>query len=54
MLYSWASVFMGVRRMTNLDIRLSLSFPSGWNKVSTGLEDISEKRSDFIYGAKKL
>jgi len=45
------SIFMGVRAMDQASIKLTIQFPHEWTKVSTGLKDISESRSEFIYSS---
>ena len=45
------SIFVGVKRDLDKPVRLELSFPQTWNKISTGLKDISTSRGEFIYTA---
>ena len=45
------SVFMGVLEEEAKDILLKVEFPPCWSKISTGLQDVSTKRSEFIYSA---
>ena len=43
------SVFMGIDGFGQLPIQLDLSFPAEWNKVTTGLKDVSKVRNEFKY-----
>lgn len=45
------TLFMGVVGEQMNDPELTLSFPAGWSKVSTGLKDISPSREIFRYSA---
>ena len=45
------SVFMGVEGKNLKDITLEVHFPPAWSKITTGLQDISPRRDQFLYRA---
>lgn len=48
------SVFMTVKGYESEEIHLGVEFPPCWTKLSTSLEDISEKREKFLYRAENF
>lgn len=46
------SLFMGLIGEKILDPVLKITIPDGWQKISTGLKDISPKREEFHFTAK--
>ena len=46
------SIFMGFRDVHLEKIPLEIKFPTLWSRITTGLKDISQNRTQFLYQAK--